>query len=133
MERARVGRLTRYQHVLLRLGELISYAECAGSLVRRTARLAEGKLSEKANRRFDAAALSALSRAFARVAAFKVAEEGLRLVAGSGGVTDAEMAALETSLRLPAIHRAQTGLIADMDFIADVLYNRTAKNAARAA
>ena len=133
MERARTGRLTRYQHVLLRLGELISYAECAGSLVRRAARLAEGKLNEKANRRFDAAALAVLSRAFAREAAFKVAEEGLRLVAGSGGATDAEMAALETSLRLPAIHRAQAGLIADMDFIADVLYNRAAKNAARAA
>ena len=133
MESARVGRLTRYQHVLLRLGELISYAECAGSLVRRTARLAEGKLSEKANRRFDAAALSALSRAFAREAAFKVAEEGLRLVTGSGGVTDAEMGALETNLRLPAIHRAQAGLITDMDFTADVLYNRAARNAARAA
>src|SRR5579872_6243412 len=133
MERARTGRLTRYQHVLLRLGELISYAECAGSLVRRAARLADGKLNEKANRRFDAAALAVLSRAFAREAAFKVAEEGLRLVAGSGGATDAEMAALETSLRLPAIHRAQAGLIADMDFIADVLYNRAAKNAARAA
>ena len=133
MERARTGRLTRYQHVLLRLGELISYAECAGSLVRRAARLADGKPNEKANRRFDAAALAVLSRAFAREAAFKVAEEGLRLVAGSGGVTDAEMAAFETSLRLPAVHRAQTGLIADMDFIADVLYNRAAKNAARAA
>ena len=133
MERARVGRLTRYQHVLLRLGELISYAECAGSLARRAARVAEGKLNEKANRRFDATALAVLSRVFAREAAFKVAEEGLRLAAGAGGVTDAEMAALEASLRLPAIHRAQTGLIADMDSIADVLYNRAAKNAARAA
>ena len=133
MEKARVARLTRYQHVLLRLGELISYAECAGSLARRTARLAEGKLSEKANRRFDATALSVLSRTFAREAAFKVTEEGLRLLAGSGGVTDAEMGALETSLRLPAIHRAQAGLIADMDFIADVLYDRAARNAARAA
>ena len=133
MERARLGRLTRYQHVLLRLGELISYAECAGSLARRAARVAEGKLNEKANRRFDATALTVLSRVFAREAAFKVAEEGLRLAAGAGGVTDAEMGALETNLQLPAIHRAQAGLIADMDFIADVLYNRAAKNAARAA
>src|SRR6185437_4470077 len=75
MERARTGRLTRYQHVLLRVGELISYAECAGSLVRRAARLAEGKLNEKAHRRFDAATLAVLRRAFAREAAFKVAEE----------------------------------------------------------
>ena len=28
MEKARAGRLTRYQHILLRLGELIAYAEC---------------------------------------------------------------------------------------------------------
>ncbi len=54
MERARVGRLTRYQHILLRLGELIAYAECAGSLARRAALAAEGRLNEKANQRFDA-------------------------------------------------------------------------------
>ena len=42
MERARVGRLTRYQHILLRMGEWIAYAECAGTLARRAARMAEG-------------------------------------------------------------------------------------------
>jgi acyl-CoA dehydrogenase len=133
MEKARVGRLTRYQHILLRLGELIAYAECAGSIARRAARLAEGKLNEKSNRRFDANALAALSRVFAREAALKVAEEGLRLVVGAGAVSEADMAAFEASTRLTAIHRAQTGLIADMDFIADVLYNRAARSAARAA
>src|SRR5450631_3415028 len=40
MEKARVGRLTRYQHILLRLGELIAYAEAAGSLARRAAGMA---------------------------------------------------------------------------------------------
>ena len=133
MEKARVGRLTRYQHILLRLGELIAFTECAGSLARRAVRSAEGKLSEKANRRFDASALAALSRVFAREAALKVAEEGLRLVIGAGAVSDGEAAAFEASMQLPAIHRAQAGLIADMDFIADVLYNRVAKSAARAA
>ena len=133
MEKARIGRLTRYQHILLRLGELIAYAECAGSLARRAARLTDGKLTEKANRRFDASALAALSRVFAREAALKVAEEGLRLVIGAGAVSDGEAAAFEASMQLPAIHRAQAGLIADMDFIADVLYNRAAKSAARAA
>ena len=34
----RVGRLTRHQHVLLRLGELIAQAEGAGTLARRAAR-----------------------------------------------------------------------------------------------
>jgi hypothetical protein len=41
--------------------------------------------------------------------------------------------ALEAAIAAPAIHRAQAGLIADMDYIADVLYNRTAKSAAHAA
>jgi len=129
MERARAGRLTRYQHILLRLGEWIAYAESAGSLARRAALLAEGKLNEKANRRFDATALAALSRVFAREAALKVAEDGLRWISGAGGVSDAEMSAFETSLQLPAVHRAQAGLISDMDYIADVLYARAAKPA----
>jgi len=129
MEKARVARLTRYQHILLRLGEWIAYAESAASLARRAALLAEGKLHEKANRRFDAAALAALSRIFAREAALKVAGEGLRWVCGAGGISASEMSAFETSLHLPAIHCAQAGLISDMDFIADVLYARAAKPA----
>ena len=129
MEKARVGRLTRYQHILLRLGELIAYAECAGSLSRRAALMAEGRLNEKANQRFDATALAAIARVFVREAALKVAEEGLKWVAGSGGASEAEMAAFEAALGLPAIHRAQAGLVSDMDYISDVLYGRAAKRA----
>ena len=130
MERARVARLTRFQHVLLRLGEMIAYAECAATLAKRAARSAEKKLNEKANQRFDAATLAAISRVFAREAALKVADGGLCWVAGTGGVSEGEMAAFETSLGLPAIHRAQTGLVADMDMIADALYNRAVKKTA---
>ena len=124
MEKARLARLTRYQHILLRLGEWIAYAECAGSLCRRASLMAEGKLSEKANRRFDATALAALSRIFAREAALKVAEEALRWIIGAGGVSEAEVPAFEASLGVPAVHRSQAGLISDMDYIADVLYGR---------
>jgi acyl-CoA dehydrogenase len=127
MERCRVARLTRYQHILLRLGELIAYAECAGSLARRASLLADNKLNEKASRRFDATALAAVSRIFAREAALKVAEEGLRWVVGAGGISDAELATFETTLGMPAIHRAQAGLISDMDYVADALYSRAPK------
>jgi alkylation response protein AidB-like acyl-CoA dehydrogenase len=127
LEKARVGRLTRFQHILLRMGELIAYAESAGCLARRAARMAEGKLNEKTNQRFDAAGLAAVSRVFAREAAMKVGEEGLRWVIGAGGAID------EAELGLPAIHRAQAGLIADMDYVADVLYGRAAKQVAPAA
>jgi len=133
MEKARVAHLTRHQHILLRLGELIAYAESAGCLARRAARLAEGKLNEKANGRFDATAMAALSRTFAREAALKAGEEGLRWVSGASGLDDSAMAAFEASLGLPAIHRAQAGLISDMDLIADVIYDRAAKRASVAA
>jgi len=127
MEKARTARLTRYQHILLRLGELIAYAECAGSLARRASLMAENKLNEKANRRFDATALAAISRIFGREALLKVAEDGLRWIIGAGGVSDIDIPALEASLGLPAVRRAQAGLISDMDFVADVLYGRAAK------
>ncbi|HUM06329.1 MAG TPA: acyl-CoA dehydrogenase family protein [Terriglobales bacterium] len=133
MERARVAKLTRHQHILLRLGELIAYAECAGSLSRRAVKMADGKLNEKTSRRFDPTGLAALSRIFAREAALKVAEEGLRWIGGAGGVSDADLAVFEAALGLPAIHRAQAGLMSDMDYIADVVYGRVAKGAALAA
>jgi len=133
MEKARSARLTHHQHVLLRLGELIAFAECAGSLSSRAARMADEKLNEKANIRFDTTALATLSRIFAREAALKVAEEGLRWVCGADGVSEADVPAFETMLGLPAIHRAQAGLILDMDYIADVLYSRRAKLAKAAA
>ena len=130
MEKARVGRLTRFQHILLRLGEWIAFAETAACLCRRAARGQEGKLHEKASDRFDKVAMAAISRIFAREAALKVGQEGLRWVIGAGGVSDAEVPAFEAALGLQAIHRVQAGLMADMDFIADVLYHRTAKIAA---
>ena len=129
MERTRVARLTRHQHILLRLGELITFAECAGSLARRAVRFAAGDLNDKTNKRFDATALAAMSRVFAREAALKVAEEGMRLVIGAGGVRDADLPAFEAGLHLPAIHRAQAGLITDMDYVADVLWDRVGKTA----
>jgi len=133
MEKARATRLTRHQHILLRLGELIAYAESAGSLARRAALMAENKLNEKANKRFDAAALAAISRIFAREAALKIAQDGMRWVIGAAGATPAEISGLEASLGLPTIHAAQAGLVSDMDFLADALYGRAAKRAEMAA
>ena len=60
------------------------------------------------------------------------AEDGLRWVIGAGGLSASELSAFETTLGLPAIHRAQAGLIADLDHVADVLYGRAAKREAAA-
>jgi alkylation response protein AidB-like acyl-CoA dehydrogenase len=121
IEACRVGRLTRNQHVLLRLGELVAYAESAGALARRAAAAAAGTLPDKADTRFTPSALAAVSRVFAREAAQKVAEEGLRWVAGASTGTD-----LAAALPLDRVRAAQTGLLADMNMVADALYRREA-------
>ncbi|MBS1872155.1 MAG: acyl-CoA dehydrogenase family protein [Acidobacteria bacterium] len=134
LEKCRTARLTRFQHILLRVGELIAWAESSAVLAKRAARAAEGKLSDKTNlRNFDAAALAAISRVFAREAAMKIALDGMRWVIGAGGLADAEIPAFETACGVPAIQRAQAGLIQDMDYVADVLYARTAKRTGAAA
>jgi alkylation response protein AidB-like acyl-CoA dehydrogenase len=121
-EACRVGRLTRNQHVLLRLGELAAQAEAAAALVRRAVAAAEGRLPEKADRRFGPEGLAAVSRVLARDAALKVAEEGVRWV--SGAADPGLAGALAAGLPLDRVRAAQAGLLADMDAVADALYDR---------
>jgi len=124
MERSRIQRLTRDQHILFRLGEVIAWAECAETLARRAARHAEGTPHEKADTRFAPAELAPMSRVFAREAAMKTAQEGLRWIAGADGLSAGEVPAFEQAVGLSAIHAAQFGMLEDMDRVADVLYDR---------
>ncbi|NDJ61978.1 MAG: acyl-CoA dehydrogenase [Chloroflexi bacterium] len=105
LDRCRADRLTRNQHVLFRLGELVAYAEGAAMFAERV----QGKPTEAIP--LDIPARQALSRIFGREAALKVACDGLRWAIGAGQ-TDPNLA---QSLDLPAIYAAQDGLIADMD------------------
>jgi alkylation response protein AidB-like acyl-CoA dehydrogenase len=122
-EACRVARLTRNQHVLLRLGRLAALAEGSAALAQRTARAAEGRLHAKAPHRFDAAALAAISRVNARDVALTIVTEGTRWVTGAGDGDSAELAA---RLGVAAIHEAQSGLVADLDAVADAIYQRSA-------
>lgn len=108
LERCRIDRLTRNQHVLFRLGELVAYAETAALFSERVLK----QPTEAIN--LDVPTRQALARIHAREAALKVAADGLRWTIGAGQ-TDAQLA---DSLNLPAIYQTQTGLIADMDFAA---------------
>jgi alkylation response protein AidB-like acyl-CoA dehydrogenase len=124
LERARIGRLTRNQHVLFRLGALIARVEAAGALARRAAAAANGGLPEKADHRLDPESLALASRVYAREAAHAVASEGLRWVVGADGVPSAELAAFEAALGAAAIRASQAGLVDDMDRLAQRLYQR---------
>jgi alkylation response protein AidB-like acyl-CoA dehydrogenase len=119
-----VARLTRHQHVLFRLGELVARAEGAAALARRAARAAEGALDERADARFTPEALAAVSRAHGREAALDVATQALRWILGAE-TQAGEAASFPTEVGMPAIVAAQAGLLADMDRVADALYERT--------
>ena len=121
LECCRTGKLTRNQHVLLRLGELIAWAECAAALSRRAARAIENRLDDKAEKRHDLETQAAMARVLARQAAVKVAADGMALVIGA---SSSEPAGLADAIHLNAIHSAQAGLIADMNTVADGLYGR---------
>jgi len=122
MEACRAGRLTRNQHVLLRLGEWVAWTECAAAFSRRAASAAAGRLPEKADRRFDPATLAAMSRVFAREAALKVTTDGLRWVFGASPELDP---GLERRVGLAEVLAAQRGLVGDMDAAAAAIYGRT--------
>jgi alkylation response protein AidB-like acyl-CoA dehydrogenase len=122
LEACRVGRLTRNQHVLFRLGEYMALTEGAGALVRRAARAAEGTLDPKSDKRFDAAGAATVSRVYARHVASTVADGGAAMVATADGAND--LAALTRSVGTMDALGAQVGGLADTDHLADVLYGR---------
>ena len=124
MEKCRVARLTRNQHVLLRLGELIAFVECAATLCERAAAAAGGKLNPKALQRYDAKTQKVMARVFARTSAERLVAESMRWVVGGDGVPAAEIAAFEQAIGARAIHAAQAGLIEDMNRVADAIYDR---------
>jgi len=122
LDEARKRRLTRQQHILFRLGELIARAEGAGAMVRRAAAAKAKQLDARADTQYDASAQAMIARIAAREAAQTVAESGLRwLVGGSHGD---DVAGLGQRLQLDAIRAGQAGLLADMNRLADVIYQR---------
>jgi len=113
LERAREGRLTRHQHILFRLGEWIAWGESAAALARYAANCQTSVSG------FGRDTVQAMSRLYAREAASRIAGEGLRYLHGAQSGID--VARLEAQLELPAVHRVQAGLLADMDQVAEAI------------
>jgi alkylation response protein AidB-like acyl-CoA dehydrogenase len=105
LERCRLDRLTRHQHVLFRLGELVAWAEGAAVFADRAATQPTRATA------LDEATLAALARVHAREAALKVACDGVRW-AQAAGQTDPS---LFEALEVPAALAAQAGLLDDME------------------
>ena len=122
LEAARVHRLTRNQHVLFRLGELVAFTECAAAMARRAALAADGSPTPKGDQRFDAATLAAISRVFAREAARRVAQDGAVHVLGAAPAGTFRPGELAAAVDLDAVLAAQCGLAADMDVVSSDVY-----------
>ncbi|MCG3193656.1 MAG: acyl-CoA dehydrogenase family protein [Thermoanaerobaculia bacterium] len=108
LERCRLDRLTRNQHILFRLGELIAWAETAAIFAERAHTKPSGVLG------FSAELLQKMARVHAREAFMKVASDGLKW-AVAAGQTDSNFA---TTLNLAGAVAAQAGMIEEMDQIA---------------
>lgn len=113
MEQARVDRLTRNQHILFRLGELIAWAETAAVFAERVVDKPTDGIA------LDIPTRQALSRIYARQAALKVATDGMAWLIGAGQTN----MNLGRELNSVAIFAAQMGQLADMDFAAAQLVN----------
>lgn len=108
LERCRIDRLTRNQHVLFRLGEIVAHAETAAVFSERSATTPTTAMP------FDGALWQAMARVFAREAAQRVAFDGLRWAMGAGQ-SDPQLA---QALDVGGAALAQAGLLEDMDTIA---------------
>ncbi len=121
-ERCRVSRLTRHQHVLFQLGELMTRAEIAANF----AHYAAGRGAAKYEPFFAPKVVKDMSRICAREAALDVVAGAVRLVRGMDAVDDAGMADFERSLQTHAVYAAAKGLMADMDTVAKAIVEQDA-------
>ena len=119
LERARAEHLTRNQHILFRLGEWIALAETAAAMARYAADRHAGTQGAASAPSYPAPVVQAMSRIYAREAGLRIASEGLRWLVGSQ--ENVNIPELESALNLAAIYRAQQGLLADSDLVAQAL------------
>jgi alkylation response protein AidB-like acyl-CoA dehydrogenase len=112
-EECRTQKLTRNQHILMRLGELAAWGESAAGFCKKSA---EEKYSKAV--KFDRETWQAMSRIYARDSALKVATDGIKLIMGYG---EGEPAGLRNIVFLDRIMAGQSGQREDKDFVADKL------------
>lgn len=108
LERCRLDRLTRNQHVLFRLGEIVAYVEAAAIFAERSV------AAPTTAAPFEPALLQAMARVFAREAVQRVAFDGVRWAIGAGQTDPAIAQALDVA----GAAAAQAGLVEDMDAVA---------------
>lgn len=110
-ERCRLDKLTRHQHVLFRLGELVAQAEGAAVFAERAANEPTKAIP------LPPSTVAAMARVFAREAAARVNFDGARWAVAAGQTDPAFLRSLDWNVILAG----QAGGVEDMDVIAGSL------------
>jgi len=115
MERARVARLTRHQHVLFRLGEMVALAESAAAMSR------WATMADHDPQRAAPEALRAMARIYARDTFGFVMDQAMRLLRGTDAVDAASGAEMARALGCEEVWKGYGSSLADMDVVARAL------------
>jgi hypothetical protein len=108
MEECRSQKLTRNQHVLMRLGELISWAEVSHAFCQ----MASSHPPDSV--RFKPDVYRAMSRVFSRIAARKIASDGMATISGYG---EDLPGGFDEEIDMEGIIRAQKGMSEDKEMV----------------
>lgn len=114
---AHENRLTRQQHVMFALADMMTHVETAASLSRKAARL-------KAAGDSRAAKLEPMARLFAAETAQLVAQNGLKISMGTDILDGVSAADFRKQAEIDQLFDSHAGTIVDMDRVADILFER---------
>jgi alkylation response protein AidB-like acyl-CoA dehydrogenase len=115
LEKAREARLTRHQHVLFRIGEIVARAETAAVMCRWAV------TEDHDPKRADAATLRAMARIYARETLTLVIQQSMEWLRASDAVDASRSGDLAASLGIDALWKGYGGWLADMDHVARVV------------
>jgi alkylation response protein AidB-like acyl-CoA dehydrogenase len=119
IDRIHEKKLTRKQAVMFCLADTVTLVEVAAAFARKAARLSAAGDSE-------AEKFAAMSRIFANEMAEGTVQNSLRILSGSGEFDDEALGEFMEETGCDALTRSYRNLLADMDAVADTIFERNA-------
>jgi len=117
-EQIRINRLTRQQHVLFLMADMITGIETAAALCRKVLKVKNEVSAE------TSAYLSAAARIYASEVAALVADKALLCVTGFKSLSPNEIGVIKTDLNLDALFECYQSRGADMDILAQMIASK---------
>jgi alkylation response protein AidB-like acyl-CoA dehydrogenase len=110
-------KLTRQQYILFCLADMMTYVEVGVSMARKASRLAQEDAPE-------ATRVAIMSRVFASEVAEVVAKNAMKIVMGAGLFDEQTILEVKEKIGYERLIQGYSGLIQDMDAVADILFDR---------